>query len=102
MGTPANYPRDPTPDIELYTTSHISDIIFNQLQTNVSIKEKMLHSIISKGQISLDLRSSVTVGLDPFLCEVDYQEFEMFRRFILRKEKKRGYYKKLLLKEKKK
>lgn len=102
--TPENFFRNSTPDVELYKVTNYAKASIPELESKKNILGEMPRSIIKIRPICHDLRPSSSTSLiqDPFLCEADYQEFEMFRRFILEKRGKMNMLKLITAKKKRK
>jgi hypothetical protein len=100
--TPANFSRDPTPDIELHTVSNVNELLLSQLKTKRNIQAITPQSFMNTETTRVDLKSLIVIGLDPFFCEADYQELEMFRRFIFEKKQKTETLKSIAIKKKEK
>jgi ribosomal protein S18 len=74
--------RESTPNTKLYRNMKFKKKESNYANNSVA---QVLDSVIIKKSIGNKTEKTITPP-DFFLCEADYQEFEMFRRFISEKE----------------
>merc|ERR1712054_184881 len=80
--TPKNYQSESTPNIKIYRNMEVTN---KENKYSDNLVAQVLDSAKIKRFIRVETEKSKFFS-DSILCEADYQEFEMFRRFILEKK----------------
>lgn len=96
--TPESFLRDPTPNVEMFTEINIDNKLASFFDNhNLSIKGEK-KSVIS-GKSNREIRNSFVIGPDPFLCDIDFWELELFRGFISERKEILTVLQKIVMKQ---